>query len=132
MKTITTYMADDGTIFDNYEDCEAYEFEQNLKSVKDNLKMWSDTWEPINEEINTTNYDNILGSCAYIFLGNETAVRVADKIGYEYGYSMPKKVGYWYYDYEEGTWICLNEKIIKLRKELSICESEFKMMGGEL
>ena len=128
MKTITTYMADDGKIFDNYDDCYEYELNQSLGSIDARIRMFDECLNPMTEKLTTANSDSILGRCAYIYLADQAAVNIMQDLYDQFGYIFPKSAGYWYYDYENDIWVSLTEKI----EELRICEKEFKMMGGEL
>lgn len=132
MREQITYIADDGKKFFNYKECYDYEFQQCIGQAAGQLKFYNEFGDEYDEEINDDNYERIIGDAEYLYIGNKAALMVVDKIGKKYGYYFPKEVGYYYYDYEEGDWIYLNKRLIKLREELKMVEQVIKMMGGEV
>jgi len=128
MREQITYIADDGKKFSNYKECYEYELNQSLDSIDARIRMFDECLNPITEKLTTANRDSILDRCAYIYLADEAAVNIMQILYDETEYIFPKSVGYWYYDYENGIWVSLTEKI----EELRIYEKRFKMMGGEV
>lgn len=127
MKQIISYMANDGTVFDNYNDCVQYESIKNHEAAKGQLRFYDFAYNVIGDEtLSEEEAPEVLLDCYYLFIGNEAALKLADEMGYLSNCSIPKKIGYWYYDSKEDLWISFTEKMTKLKNELNTLENTLK------
>ena len=69
MKTVLYYVADDGTRFDDENECFNYEFEQKLKNVVEDLKLFDENYK----EITNYTFDSIYDAFAVQVLTIEGA-----------------------------------------------------------
>ena len=127
MKQIISYMANDGTIFDKYDDCAAYEKAENAKAAQGQLRFYDYDGELIADHtITDEEASACLDNCYYLFLGNDAAIKIADNIGYLASCSTPKETGYWYYDSKEDIWTSFSKRIAELENELNTLEDILK------
>lgn len=118
MKQIISYMADDGTIFDDFEECVKYEDAKTREAAKGQLRFYDYNFQVIADEtLSEEKAPQILMDCYYLFMGNEAAIKLADEMGYIASCSTPKKTGYWYYNSKEDAWCLLTRKIEELKEE---------------
>lgn len=118
MKQITTFIADDGTTFDNYNDCAAYEYNKTLKVAKGQLRFYDYNYKLIADEtLSKEDAPEVLLDTYYLYIGNEAAVKIADELGYLANCSTPKEVGFWYYDYKEDLWVPFTKRIEELNAQ---------------
>lgn len=127
MKELITYMADDGTLFDSYEECIKYEDIKIREAAKGQLRFYDYSFQIIADEtLSEEKAPQGLSDCYYLFIGNEATIRLLDEIGYLANCSVPKKIGYWYYDSKENRWISITKKITKLKNELNTLKNTLK------
>ena len=127
MKELITYMADDGTIFDDYEECVKYEDIKKREAAKGQLRFYDFAYNIIGDEtLFEGKATQGLLDCYYLFVGNEAAIKLADEMGYLSNCSTPKEIGYWYYDSKKGLWVSITKKITKLKNELNTLENTIK------
>ena len=118
MKQIISYMANDGTIFDDYDACIQYENIKNREAAKGQLRFYDFAYNIIGDEtLSEEEAPQVLLDCYYLFMGNEAAIKLADEMGYIASCSTPKKTGYWYYNSKEDAWCLLTKKIEELKEE---------------
>ena len=128
MKELITYMADDGTIFNDYEECVKYEDIKNREAAKDQLHFYNYKFQIIADEtLSKEKAPQVLSDCRYLFIGNEAAIRLVDEIAwYLVHCNTPRGIGYWYYSPKEKLWFSLTGKIEELKKELNTFENTLK------
>ena len=128
MKELITYMADDGTIFNDYEECVKYEDIKNREAAKDQLHFYNYKFQIIADEtLSKEKAPQILLNCYYIFIGNEAAIKLINEISYLIANRCPpKEIGYWYYDPQKKLWFSLTKKIEEFKIELNILEYIYK------
>lgn len=111
MKSIIKYQAIDGKVFEDKTECEEYEHSLLTKAIKDKIIFFDEDFTELNGEIISR-----LRESAYIYISPdlEDAADIADTIHHEFGYIIPARSGYWYYDYDK--WISINERINALAR----------------
>lgn len=119
MKTVTTYIADDGTKFTTEEECLEYEEKELLPFLllKDVLLFNNE-----GKEIKKTNFAVDMEQFLYIYIGSKDSLKTMREINEEYGYILPPKEGFWKFDYNENgeeTFIEYEQYIDLIRKELN-------------
>lgn len=129
MKQVISYMANDGTIFNNYDDCALYEYTEDIKAAKGQIRFYDSAYNIIGDE-NTSEEEapRVLFDCKYLFVGNEAAIRLVDNLGYFSNCSTPREPGYWYYNSKEDLWISFTENITTLKNELNTLEDILKKL----
>jgi len=127
MKQVISYMANDGTVFDDYDDCVQYESIKNREAAKGQLRFYDFAYNVIGDEtLSEEEAPQVLLNCYYLFVGNEAAIRLADEMGYLSSCSTPKTTGYWYYNSKEDLWISITKKMTELRNKLITLENTLK------
>ena len=124
-------MADDGHLFDKYEDCVTYEYQKTVSEAELRLYDWD--WKPIPTTAITEgkNYGygaDLLHKCRFVYLGNEAAIKIMKEICLDLNIDAPKRTGYWFLNLSENLWISLTDKIAELKKELEIWERDLKAL----
>lgn len=108
------YKADDGTIFNNEDDCAFYEeYGAFTEEEKRALHMWNDVEQPTNRP----------GACMYVIADTPRAIEYAHAIFDFDGYTLPDdgegcghfKAGALYYYDRNADWKCLQDEIEKLQ-----------------
>ena len=129
MKKIISFVADDGTIFDNYNACVQYEKITDAKAAQGQLRFYDYKGNLIADHtITEEEASACLENCYYLFLGNKAAIRVADEMGYIANCSTPKTTGYWYYNSKEDLWTSFDTRMIVLKSELDMLENTLKKL----
>lgn len=110
MKKIISYEADDGTIFSNYDDCLNYELNILIQKAKNNLIFFNSTYQKLNYS-NARDVVNVYHKSKYIYINGVDGICLAKTINVDFGFYIPEKDGYWYYnDFSDG-WEHLMDKI---------------------
>ena len=123
MEKIITYVAFDGTQFDDEDECVEYEFLESAKEYPDGFALYNEAREPIkisfNEDaLNETKFVIIKEARAVPFLDNwmidnyfdETIGRVVNRLNIE------NCIGLWIWDSEEYTWKHWETEMSKMRE----------------
>ena len=112
----TIYIADDGTEFDNEDECLRYESKIALSELGDRILFFDENRRPL--ELSCDNYEK----CFYIVIKDESAISHFISTMEDEGYSeLPHSVGVYEYNTYTDKWVNLSEKvanIINLIKEL--------------
>lgn len=123
MEKIITYVAFDGTQFDDEEECVEYEFLESAKEYPDGFTLYNEAREPIkisfNEDaLNETKFVIIKEARAISFLDEwmidncfyETISKVAARL------NIKNRIGLWIWDTKEATWKHWETEIAKMRE----------------
>lgn len=125
MQTIIKYQANDGTIFDNKIDCEDYEYSLLTNAISDKIIFFDEDFTILNGELISSFRDS-----KYIYISPDLkdTVELADAIHHDFGYTIPSRSGYWYYDYDDN-WISINDRInalVKWKTIMTMLENKIK------
>lgn len=96
------YYADDGTKFDNEQDCKMYEHEQ--ESQHNNL--FSGLFAETIDGVRITQI-NELSAAYYAYVKDKETIMLMDKLGLIREYELPEDVGIWTYDACAEKWVDL-------------------------
>lgn len=123
MEKIITYVAFDGTQFDDEDECVEYEFLESAKEYTDSFTLYNEAREPIkisfNEDaLDETKFIIIKEAKAIFFLDEwmidncfyETISKVADRLNIE------SCIGLWIWDDKEETWKHWETEMSKMRE----------------
>ena len=111
MKKIISYEAEDGTIFSNYEDCFNYELNSLIqKAQREELIFFDSLYQKLNY-FNFQDIVNIFNKSRYIYIKDISGICLTKTLNLEFGFRLPEKKGYWYYDTSSGDWKSLVDKI---------------------
>ena len=123
MEKIITYVAFDGTQFDDEDECVEHEFQENAKEYTDSFTLYNEAREPIKISFNIDALDKtkfiiikeekaipflddwMIDNCCY-----ETIGSVADRLNIE------SSIGLWIWDDEEYTWKHWETEMSKMRE----------------
>ncbi|MBQ0087977.1 MAG: hypothetical protein KBT27_01420 [Prevotellaceae bacterium] len=109
------YEADDGTVFDDYDECEEYEKRLKIDNLKtDGLKMWDERGFLTDE----------FEKCFYLVANTEQAVEYMREIARDYGCETPEDscceevvFGHLYcYDNDRWEWHDIDVELEELQK----------------
>lgn len=106
MKKIISYEAEDGTIFSNYTDCLNYELNSLIQKAKNNLIFFNSDYQRLNYS-KVQDIVNVYHKSKYIYINNIEGICLAKTLNIEFGFYIPEKNGYWYYDDFFHKWKCL-------------------------
>ena len=119
------FVADDGKVFENYDECEEYEKEQKnsyiVEDWRNYILMFDDEGTLISIDTNVdeiTAYlaeiaERILGEVFYLIVNEKCNWKPIRKYFYEeYGIALPENTGTYRWNSDE--WISLDEEIKKL------------------
>ena len=121
------FVADDGKIFDNYDECKDYE-RTHSKIIEyanlfhDGITMYDEDgniFQPSADILNTEEYWNELienlddSNVSYfdIELDNDDCKEIADFIYEEYGIPIPSSRGLWRYDWSIDEWVTFSTEL---------------------
>ena len=123
MEKIITYVAFDGTQFDDEDECVEYEFLESAKEYTDGFTLYNEAREPIkisfNEDaLDETSFIIIKEARAIPFLDDwmidnyfyETISKVADRL------NIKNCIGLWVWDGKEETWKHWETEMAKMRE----------------
>lgn len=123
MEKIITYVAFDGTQFDDEDECVEHEFQENAKEYADSFTLYNEAREPIKISFNVDALDKtkfiiikeekavpflddwMIDNCCY-----ETIGTVADRLNIE------SSIGLWIWDDKEYTWKHWETEMSKMRE----------------
>lgn len=119
------YEAFDGKQFEDEKECEQYEIEKKVSTVKEEILFLTFDFEklPINEEE--------LEQCYYLIIKTEKAFKIFEKITENWStYNLPEDlgVGAWFYDEAKYDWIDVEEEAINLKNKLAILDKLIKIL----
>lgn len=123
MKEVRYWVANDGTSFEDEDECLNYEFEVLYKKSNKKLIFFTGDLDIIKEG----NFFNKLEAADYIFIGNETALELIKKIGEADGLSVPSEIGFWHYDFY-GKLTLVNEELPHLEKAVTIMKKYLSLL----
>lgn len=106
MKKIISYEAEDGTVFSNYTDCLNYELNSLIQKAKNNLIFFNSDYQRLNYS-KAQDIANVYHKSKYIYINNIEGIYLAKTLNIEFGFYIPEKNGYWYYDDFFHKWKCL-------------------------
>lgn len=123
MEKVITYVAFDGTQFDDEDDCVEYEFLENAKEYTDGFTLYNEAREPIKISFN----GNALDKTCFIIIKEERAIpflddwmidncfyetigKIADRL------SIESRIGLWIWDDKEETWKHWETEMAKMRE----------------
>ena len=112
MKAI--YIAEDGTKFDNEDDCHSYELDKKMRPViGKNVKGYSMNGIeiPIGDD-----YADWYDECDYIVIYKDLTDEEKEFLRYEWGIYIPELRGLYRFDKEEGDWISYSADKEKFEK----------------
>ena len=121
MREITKYVANDGTEFEDEEECRYYEMTEGMKTIK-GVKFFSENGKEIT---NYSSLEDLLNSSYFIKITNENDFDkfeeiISDEFGGDYwadGWnSLRGETGLFYYDKDFERWISWDEQYDKLRE----------------
>ena len=122
MKVITTYMADDGTLFTTKEECKQYE-EKNIKSFYEVYKVNILFFDDEGNQLSGT-FDYLMKRCHYIYIHSKEDFNKLTKINNGgYCYELPECEGLWEYDFGIDEFKNYEEKIKRYLEEIKISEN---------
>lgn len=110
MKKIISYKAEDGVIFSNYDDCFNYELNSLIQRAKEHLIFFNSDYQRLNYS-NARDIINIYYKSKYIYIDNADGICLATTINFKFGFYIPEKNGYWYYNSLSDDWEYLMDKI---------------------
>jgi hypothetical protein len=123
MEKIITYVAFDGTQFDDEDECVEYEFLENAKEYTDGFTLYNEAREPIKVSFNADALDKI---CFIIIKEARVIPFLDDWMADNYFYETIGKVanrlniesciGLWLWDYKEETWKHWETEMAKMRE----------------
>ena len=98
MIEVTKYIADDGTEFENADECRRHELEVKMNKIK-GLKLWREE----GKNYVRVNCDKVgLETATLCIIEDVTALECINTAGDEYGYIVPDDVGMWYWSEKFG------------------------------
>lgn len=121
MREITKYIANDGTEFDNEDDCRYYEVTENMKTIK-GVKFFFENGKEITDY---SSLEDLLDSSYFIKITDENDFDkfeeiISDEFGGDYwadGWSSLRgETGLFYYDEDSIRWMSWDEQYDKLRE----------------
>lgn len=123
MEKIITYVAFDGTQFDDEDECVEYEFLENAKEYTDGFTLYNEAREPIKISFN----EDVLGETSFIIIKEARAIPFLDDwMADNYFYETIGKVanrlnienciGLWIWDGKEETWKHWETEMEKMRE----------------
>lgn len=127
MKIITTYVAEDGTAFEDKDACEEYEFNIKNQNIGNYLRLYDDNGNRV--PIVDGNFDKIY----FICWDNQDALDFLDELWMaNYNKSICKEIGetlydigkYYYSDeVHSGRWVSLEEMIEDVKRRKNFCDN---------
>lgn len=122
MKVITTYMANDGALFETEEECRQYE-EKNIKSFYEVYKVDVLFFDDEGNQLSGT-FDYLMNNCYYIYIHSKEDFNKLVKINNGgYCYELPECEGLWVYNFGTDEFEDYEEKIKEYTKEIKISEN---------
>ena len=96
-----------------------------FKAINDKIIFFDEDFTILNGELISSLRDS-----KYIYISPELKdpVDVADAIHQDFGYTIPSRSGYWYYDYDDK-WISINDRInalVKWKTIMTMLENKIK------
>lgn len=125
MKEIIRYIADDGKVFDDEDDCREYEKQTHYGKLKDGVKALDYQFRPVDAfECDVHFYVNILDA-SFV----EDYVKYCDEY---FGISVNiKSPGVWYYDEINDLFVNIDEEIEALKNKKELIMSKFESTNAE-
>lgn len=109
---IYKYKANDGTMFDDEDECLRYEMEQTIKNTGMVIKdAYGEAFNLIDDGV-----DDALNNAAYVILKTDDDVEAYNSLCEYYGYQNIKEPGNWYYDNDEDKWMKFNDLVDKVNE----------------
>lgn len=122
---ICKYFADDGTEFDDYDECEAYERRQKTINAVQFSRFWDENRKPMTLE----RFIEEPEACDYMEVANDDeAARIKEFCRNDAGIMAPWAYneapvhGRYYYSHSEDDWLCFDADLSKLREIEKIFE----------
>ena len=98
---ISKYKANDGTMFNDEDECLRYELEQAVKNSR--FVIYNADGEEIN--ILDVGADDALSNAEYVTVESEESLAAYNNLCEFYGYYAIESTGHWYYDHDEDEWM---------------------------
>ena len=122
------YVAENGQIFDNAENCQQCNIDFQFKHFENWLIFFDIEGHRLPCSFDFSIYDrtlrndswyNAFQKSQFIYIGNSQGVSLAKTINDEYGCGLPEEVGYWSYNCYTDSWDSITETMESLKKILS-------------
>lgn len=109
---IYKYKANDGTMFDDEDECLRYELEQTVKNSRFIIR------NAYGELMNLLDIgaNDALNNASYVTLETEQDLDAYNNLCEYYGYQQIKSPGNWYYDYDKDEWISFDNLTNKVEE----------------
>ena len=121
MEKIITYVAFDGTQFDDEDECAEYEFLESAKEYTDGFTLYNEAREPIKISFDR----DVLDKISFVIIKEEKAIPFLDDWMINNGFyeiiganclNIKSRIGLWIWDDKEDTWKHWETEMSKMRE----------------
>ena len=124
---IIQYVAEDGKIFDDEDECMTYERISKIEFHTKDIKFFTDDLE--NYSLDLDDPCDPYDSCYFMIFKTQEAAKKYSDVLCSYGYTAcPEKKGIYYYDDQERMFMDMKEKVDEMKKFIEKYEKILEMI----
>jgi hypothetical protein len=131
----TIFIADDGTHFEDEDDCLAYELMAKFQNIENEIDLYDENMEPLS--LDNDNYLVTYDEINYFYCKTNRAAEFLTEFADIRGYTSPfdsrlrweenNVIGLWYFDIDTGRWANINDEIRRLEKIKKAMLKDYQM-----
>lgn len=121
----TVFRAFDGKIFEDEDDCFLYERKEKEKKIRNQYFGMDYAENKIN--FSEKSFFDFFNEIQFLIIKTKAAAELLSTVAEEEGYTIPNQIGAFVWDEEENNFINVENKVEKMKKELSFYERILNM-----
>lgn len=125
----TVFRAFDGKIFEDEDNCALYEMKEKEKKIHNQYFGMDHAENKI--DFSEKSFYDFFNQIQFLIIKTKAAAEVLSTVAEEEGYTIPNQIGAFVWDEEENDFINVENKVEKMKKELSFYERILNMAKGD-